>query len=133
MTRNELTQLQLAFIDEYLLCFNCCEAYRRAGYSTDCKPSTLNRNAWKVFKHEKVQTEIKRRLQEVAEDRDCLVEKMVKSCIDIMDNPDVKTSDKLKAMETLSKLIGVADKLNIESKNDTAFTITIESVGKENE
>ena len=127
MTRHELTPMQEAFVTEYLTCFNCVQAYKMAGYSMDGKYSTITRNAWKVFKNPKVEAEIRRRLEEVKENHDCLVEKMIKQCIDIMDDPETKPTDKIKSMEMLGKLIGLANKVDVKTEGDLSFNIEIVS------
>ena len=44
-TFHKLTPKQQKFIEEYLMSFNVVQSYIKAGYSTNGKPATVNKNA----------------------------------------------------------------------------------------
>lgn len=123
-----LTKLQANFVDEFFVDYNITNAYIRAGYKVDgSKRSSINRMAFEVYNNPNVKEAIKERLDEVRQDRDMILQKLVAKAIEIIDNPESKSSDVIKAMEYLGKLYGVADNLNVQGSGELSFNIQVES------
>ena len=129
-----LTQLQQNFVDEYFVDFNITNSYIRAGYTVEnAKRSTIHRMAYEVFKNPKVQAEIKERLERVKQDKDVILQKLIAKAIDIIDDPNSRTSDVLKAMEYLGKLYALGtENVNVNS-DGVKFNFVIEPATKDKE
>lgn len=132
--KQELTALQMAFVDCYMESFNATLAYCQCGYKTEgMKRSSINRLAFEVFHNPKVQAEINRRLEEVKISKNIMTEKLITEALKIIDfEADAKLSDKMKAMEFLMKLYSLGgDNVNVKSEGELTFNIEV--IGVENE
>ena len=67
--KRHLTKKQLDFIEEYLNCFNAVEAYIKAGYSTNGKTATINKNAYTLLNSESIQNELKEQLENIKDEK----------------------------------------------------------------
>ena len=128
MSKTDLTPKQSSFVDCYLLTFNITQAYKDSLYNSDnAKPSSIRKLAYEVYKNPKVQAEIKRRLEEMKQDKQEILEKLVQKSIEIMDSEEERTSDKLKSMEFLAKLFSLtSENVNVNGQQDLTFNFNIE-------
>lgn len=131
MAKKRLTKLQLNFIDEYLVDFSIVNAYIRAGYDvSNSKRSSIYQMAYRTFSNKAVQEELKARLEEIKQDKEVILQKLISKAIEIIESPDSKTSDVLKAMEYLGKLYSLgSENVNVNGTQDLTFNFQIESVG----
>ena len=105
----KLTDKQRAFIEEYLQSFNTVQSYIKAGYSTNCKPATLNKNAYMLLKSESIQLALNELLETVKEDKDHIASKVEKFLMKTLEDENVHMKDRLKSAEMLAKMAGVFD------------------------
>ena len=123
--KRHLTKKQMDFIEEYLNCFNAVEAYIKAGYSTNGKTATINKNAYTLLNSESIQNELKEQLENIKDEKDHLLVKLEKFYAKQIDNPDIAMKDRLKAAELLSKTLGAfQNDVKLEA-DDLNFTFNI--------
>lgn len=131
--KRHLTKKQLDFIEEYLNCFNAVEAYIKAGYSTNGKVATINKNAYTLLNSESIQNELKAQLDNIKDEKDHLLVKLEKFYAKQIDNPDIAMKDRLKAAELLSKTLGAfSNDVNLKS-DDLQFNFKIVDPDEEDE
>lgn len=125
----ELTDKQIAFIDNYLVHFNATRAYIEAGYSTNCKKANIKKRAYEVLNNPNIKEEIKRRINDIHIEKDIMLEKLINKACDIIDNPESKPADVLKAMEYIAKLYALgAENVNVSGTQDLTFNFQVESI-----
>lgn len=123
----ELTEKQMLFVDCYLVHFNATRAYVESGYSTNCKKANIKKRAYEVLNNPNVKAEIKRRINDIHIEKDIMLEKLINKAVDIIDNPESKIGDVLKAMEYVAKLYALGvENVNV-SGQELSFNIHVES------
>lgn len=100
---SRLTAKQRLFIDEYFVDLNASKAVLRAGYTTN----NPNRIGTELLNHPLVMKEIKVRQDERTKKLELKSEYLINKLVDIMEDPDVKTSDVLRAIELAGKSIAL--------------------------
>lgn len=104
-SKNELSQKQLNFVQEYLIDGNGTQAAIRAGYA----PKSANEQAARLLAKSNIQNELKKRQQEVSlkltKTRDDIIEDLIK-VIDTFLLDGRNTPNALKAIEILNKMAG---------------------------
>ena len=101
-----LTDKQKIFVYEYLIDFNATQAAIRAGYSKDTAGAIGAENLKKP--------QIQKFLEKYQNDRsekcgikfDMIIEELKKIGFSDIDTESVRPTDKIKALETMSKLLG---------------------------
>ena len=82
----KLTEKQKRFIDFYIETSNASESARRAGYS----PKNINTNATKILQNTTVQSEINKRLSQLASERIAGAEEVLKYLTAVMRGEEVE-------------------------------------------
>lgn len=116
MATNKLTEKQRIFVDEYLIDLNATQAAIKAGYSKNAAKEIAYENLTKPH----IQKAIDKRKKNLSIKNKITVEKIIKeyseiALVDIY-KEDIKASDKLKALDYLTKLLGL--ELNKNKKED---------------
>lgn len=122
-----MTGKQIRFCEEYLIDFNATQAAKRAGYSEKTaysmgaenlrKPEILN-YIEKRKKELKEQTEIK---------LDNIIDEACKIGFADIDLSKVRPADKIKALETIARLLGLDEQS--EDRRLTQLDMYLESLG----
>lgn len=100
--RETLTPVQKKFVEEYLKDpSDGGEAYMRASGSKNKKSCSVQ--ASKLLKMPKVQTALEKAAEETLGTRKVAILKNVDFWLDIRDNPENRTADRMKASENLGK------------------------------
>lgn len=123
---HKLTDKQKRFIEEYLMSFKVVEAYIKAGYSTNGKASTINKNAYQLLHSETIQKALAEQLETVKDNKEYVTTKLEKFFMKQIDNEEIPMKDRLKSAELLAKMTGAFEqKINVKSESDFEFHFNI--------
>lgn len=92
-----------AFIEEYLISKNASDAVIKAGYKTS-NPAQL---AAELRNHPLVSEELAKREAEVQDEREIERDYLLNKLVEVIENTQEKTSDKLRAIELAGKAIAL--------------------------
>lgn len=92
-----------AFIEEYLICKNATEAVIKAGY----KSKTPAQLAAELKNHPLVIEELKRRQEMIQDEREIERDYLLNKLVQIIDNADETTANKIRAIELAGKSIAL--------------------------
>ena len=128
-----MTDAQKRFCDEYLINFNATRAYKMA-YPSCKKDETANAASSRLLRNVKVKEYIYEKQKEMQKrtevTQDMVINELAK--IAFYNNEqtvELKTSDKIKALELLGKHLGMF-KEQIDISQDKAFEVNINVVKK---
>jgi phage terminase small subunit len=114
------------FIDKYMMCMSYTEAASQSTYITDNPKKLGNR----LSQHPLIREEIKRRMEERSIKAEIKADYIVNKLVNIIDDMDEKTADRLRAIELAGKTIGIfKDRQEISGPDGEA--IRTEQVTKE--
>lgn len=100
---SQLSAKMKLFVDEYLVDLNASAAVLRAGYRT----SNKNRIAAELLAHPLVSAEINRRTEKRREGMELKADFLIHKLVQIIQDPDEKTTDILRAIELAGKSIAL--------------------------
>lgn len=100
---SKLSAKMRAFVDEFMVTQNASEACLKAGYKTK-NPTRLGAE---LMNHPLVATEIERRLEERSDKAELRADYLINKLVEIIDNPDERTSDTLRAIELAGKTLAL--------------------------
>ena len=125
-TFHKLTPKQQKFIEEYLMSFNVVQSYIKAGYSTNGKPATVNKNAYQLLHSETIQQALSELIEEVQDNKEYLSVKLEKFFLKTIDDETASMKDRLKSAEMLAKILGLFEnKVNLKTNSDFEFNFNI--------
>ena len=114
-----MTAKQEAFAIEYLKDKNATQAAIRAGYSKKTAASI----AWELLEKPDVKEFIGQKQKEAVENAEITVDWIVQQYKDIASNIMAKDADKLHALDSLGKYLGIfTEKVEMKGQIDTAVT-----------
>jgi phage terminase small subunit len=100
---SKLTAKQEAFVNEFLVDLNASAAVLRAGYNT----RNQNRIAAELLRHPLIAKTIKERTEKKRETMVLQADYLINKLIQIIEDPDTKTGDILRAIELAGKSIAL--------------------------
>lgn len=117
------------FVEEYLLTENATESYRRAYGQEDSNSAAVAGS--KMLKKDKIQAEIKRRREQLANHiRVASPEELLIKLTLMMNDPELKPSEQLRAVELLGKNAGLFN--DNQNQGNTTFQINLVSDENDN-
>lgn len=98
------------------------ESYRRVfNVGPNTKPETVHRNAVAVFKNIKVKSRVQQlqdeKQKELAQINGPTPDKVLQQIMDIANDPEEKTADRLRALDRLAKITGLYDNQGDDDKD----------------
>ena len=120
---SRLTPKQEAFVREYMIDLNATQAAIRAGYSE----KTANRIGAENLTKPVIQQAIQEQRKAIEEKCAVTVEWIVSQIAQIAQDEEVKTADRLKALELLGKHLGLWEKRQDEGANVVNIIFSKES------
>lgn len=119
----KLTKKQKQFVEEYLITENATASYRRAYGQEDTNSASVGGS--KTLKKDKIQAEIKRRKEQFQKDiRIASPEELLIKLTHMINDPDLKATEQLRAVELLGKNLGLFNDNQNNNANPT-FTINL--------
>jgi hypothetical protein len=115
-----MTEKMRTFVDEYLKDFNATQAAIRAGYSKKTSYAIGQENLNKP----EIKSHLEKRIKELMPARERIILKNLKFWEDMMDDPNVKENDKLKASEYLAKYTAMFEE-TLKIKGDSESPLKI--------
>jgi phage terminase small subunit len=103
----ELKEKHKRFADFYITSLDIAESYTRAGYKTATKKSAYIKGWNLLKKNELIKEYVDRRLKEKEERRVMKQDEILEIYTTIARSEEVATKDKLKALDSLSKINGL--------------------------
>ena len=102
--KNNLTEKQLRFVEEYLGCYNATQAALRAGYSPKSAYSQGNR----LLKHDEIKEEISRKQEEISRRLDISKEGLLRELQYLLAQAQLKgaTTNALEIIKQIAKMTG---------------------------
>lgn len=119
--QRELTERQKRFVEEYLVDFNARQAAKRAGFSEH----TAGRQGTRLIATPHVKAEIEKRRQVLQKKTGITQEQVLKELAEIAFAKDLplKGSDKMKALEMLSRHLGLLDNMPADTGGTLSMLI----------
>lgn len=100
---SKLSPKMEAFIDEFMISRNASDAILKAGYKT----TNQNKIGAELLNHPLVRAEIDRRTEERREKSELHADYLINKLVNVIDNMEEKTSDRLKAIELAGKTLAL--------------------------
>lgn len=129
--KRHLTDKQMAFVEEYLYCFNAVQAYIKAGYSANGKPATISKNAYTLLHSEAIQAELNAHMEKMRDSSEALKVKLERFFTNQIENGENLMKDRLKSAELLARMLGAFDNSVKLEAEDLSFNFNISEATKE--
>ncbi|QDP56988.1 MAG: putative terminase small subunit [Prokaryotic dsDNA virus sp.] len=100
---SKLSPKMRAFVDEYMITQNASEACVKAGYKT----KNPGRMAAELMSHPLIEREIEKRLEDRTNKAELRADYLINKLVEIIDNPEERTSDTLRAIELAGKTLAL--------------------------
>ena len=125
---SKLTALQVRFVEEYQVDWNASKAVIRAGYKT----KNPNRIGTELLQHPLVQRELDARTETRREKMEFSADFLLTKLMAIINDPDIKTNDTLRAIELAGKSIALwKERQEISGPDGDAIRVQEQHVERE--
>jgi len=91
------------FVDEFMISKNASDACVKAGYKT----KNANRMGAELMNHPLVAAEIEKRMEDQSHKAELRADYLINKLVEIIDNPEERTSDTLRAIELAGKTLAL--------------------------